>query len=293
MFAIVGAAGKVGYSTSLALREAGLPVRAVLRDAAKAPRLAAIGCEVALADLQDPEALRQALAGAQAVQLICPTTPQAPDAVGDMRRSIDSMARALEQARPGLVLAISDYGAHVTEDIGMPSVFHGFEERLRPLPMPKVFLRSAEHMEGWRGLIPVAAATGVLPTFHQQIDRPFPTVSAQDVGRIAADLLLQSPGVETGVRAVHAEGPRRYAASDVAAALGELLGRSVTAQAIPRAQWMDRFARIASESMVRLLVGIYDAHQRGGLIDVEPGGGEVRQGTTSLVQALRPLVPGR
>lgn len=293
MFAIVGAAGKVGYSTSLALREAGLPVRAILRDAAKAHRLAAIGCEVVLADLQDPGALGRALAGAQAVQLICPTTPQALDAVGDMRRSIDSMVRALEQARPGLVLAISDYGAHVTEDIGMPSVFHGFEESLRLLPMPKVFLRSAEHMEGWRGLIPVAAATGVLPTFHQQSDRHFPSVSAQDVGRIAADLLLR-PGVAgSGARTVHAEGPRRYAASDVAAALGELLGRSVTAQAIPRAQWMERFACIVSESMARLLVGIYDAHQQGGLIEVEPGGAEVRHGTTSLVEALRPLVPGR
>ncbi len=292
MFAIVGAAGKVGYSTSLALREAGLPVRAILRDAAKAPRLAAIGCEVVLADLQDPGALGHVLAGTRAVQIICPPTPQAPDAVVDMRRSIDSMVRALEQARPGLVLAISDYGAHVAEDIGMPSVFHGFEESLRPLPIPKVFLRSAEHMEGWRGLIPVAAATGVLPTFHQHVDRPFPTVSAQDVGRMAADLLLH-PGAASGARTVHAEGPRRYAASDVAAALGELLGRTVTAQAIPRAQWMERFARIVSESTARLLVGIYDAHQRGGLIDVEPGGGEVRHGTTGLVQALRPLVPGR
>ncbi|MGV3682761.1 MAG: NAD(P)H-binding protein [Acidovorax sp.] len=291
MFAIVGAAGKVGYSTSLALREAGAPVRAILRDATRASRLAAIGCEVVLADLQDPEALGQALAGAQAVQLICPPTPQVPDAVDDMRRSIDSMVRALEQARPGLVLAISDYGAHVAEDIGMPSVFHSFEESLRPLPMPKVFLRSAEHMEGWHGLIPVAAATGVLPTFHLQIDRPFPTVSAQDVGRIAADLLLH-PGLASGARAVHAEGPRRYAASDVAAALGELLGRTVTAQAIPRAQWMERFARVVSESTARLLVGIYDAHQRGGLIDVEPGGGEVRHGTTGLLEALRPLVPG-
>lgn len=292
MFAILGAAGKVGYSTALALREAGVPVRAILRDPAKADRLRAIGCEVAVADLQDPAALGRAIADAQAVQLICPTTLQALDAVGDMRRSIDSMARALERARPGLVLAISDYGAHVTEDIGMPSVFHGFEQRLRQLPIPKVFLRSAEHMEGWRGLILVAAASGVLPSFHLQTAKPFPTVSAQDVGRMAADLLLH-PGVATGEHIVHAEGPRRYAATDVAVALGQLLGRTVSAQAIPRAQWMEKFGRIVSESTARLLVGIYDAHDRGGLIDVEPGQGEVRYGATGLMEALRPLVPQR
>lgn len=292
MFAIVGAAGKVGYSTSLALREAGVPVRAILRDPAKADRLSAIGCEVVVADLQDPAALGRAMADAQAVQLICPPTPQAQDAVGDMRRSIDSMARALEQARPGLVLSISDYGAHVTEDIGMPSVFHGFEERLRQLQVPKMFLRSAEHMEGWRGLIPVAAASGVLSSFHLQVDKLFPTVSAQDVGRMAADLLLH-PGVAAGERIVHAEGPHRYAATDVAAALGQLLGRTVTAQAIPRAQWMEKLGRIVSESTARLLVGIYDAHDRGGLIDVEPGRGEVRHGTTGLLEALRPFIPQR
>lgn len=292
MFAILGAAGKVGYSTALALREAGVPVRAILRDPAKADRLRAIGCEVAVADLQDPAALGRAIADAQAVQLVCPTMLQALDAVGDMRRSIDSMARALEQARPGLVLAISDYGAHVTEDIGMPSVFHGFEQRLRQLPMPKVFLRSAEHMEGWRGLIPVAAASGVLPSFHLQLDKPFPTVSAQDVGRMAAELLLH-PGVAAGEHIVHAEGPRRYAATDVAETLGQLLGRTVSAQTIPRALWMEKLGRIVSESTARLLVGIYDAHDRGGLIDVEPDQGEVRYGTTGLLEALRPLVPQR
>ncbi len=292
MYAIVGAAGKVGYSTALALREAGVPVRAILRDPAKADRLRAIGCEVVLADLQDPAALGSAIADAQAVQLICPPTPQALDAVGDMRRSINSMVRALEQARPGLVLAISDYGAHVTEGIGMPSVFHGFEECLRQLDMPKVFLRSAEHMEGWRGIIPVAAASGVLPSFHLQTGKPFPTVSAPDVGRMAADLLLH-PGVAADEQIVHAEGPRRHAAADVAAALGQLLGRTVTAQAIPRALWMEKLGRIVSESTARLLVGIYDAHDRGGLIDVEPGQGEVRYGTTGLLEALRPLVPQR
>lgn len=71
------------------------------------------------------------------------------DAVGDMRRSIDCLAEALGRAQPTRLVAVSDYGAHVGEWIGMPSVFRLFEERLHELAMPKVFLRSAEHMEGW------------------------------------------------------------------------------------------------------------------------------------------------
>lgn len=284
MFAIVGAAGKVGYSTSVALRKAGVPVRAVLRDEAKAGPLSKIGCDIALADLQDPAALGWAIANADAVQVILP-----PDGAEEMGRSIESLAEALRQARPTRVLAISDYGAHVGEDIGMPSMYRIFEERLRQLEMPKVFLRSAEHMQGWGLLIPSAAATGILPSFHAPVEMAFPTISAPDLGLIAVDLLLH-PNAGTDPQVVHAEGVRRYSANDVAMTLSQLLGRTVTAQAVPRSQWQENFERFLSESAAKLLVDLYDAHNKGRLVDVEPNG-DVRYGTTSLIDALRPLVP--
>ncbi|WP_439615440.1 NAD(P)H-binding protein [Shinella sp.] len=288
MFAIVGAAGKVGYSTSLALRKAGMPVRAILRDEAKAGRLREIGCDIALADLQDPTALGWAIANADAVQVILPPPTQAEDAPGDMRRSIESMAMALERARPKRVLAISDYGAHIGDDIGMPTLFRIFEERFRRLDMPKVFLRSAEHMEGWGAFVPMAITTGILPSLHHPVEMDFPTVSAADVGLMAADLLL-GPNVGTDVQIVHAEGPRRYSAADVAAVLSQLRGRTITAQALPRAQWLESLKRVVSASTTKLLIDLYDAHNKGGLIDVEPDG-EVRYGATTLIDALRPLV---
>ena len=65
MLAILGAAGNVGYSTVMALRAKGAPVRAILRDAEKAARLEAIGCEVAVADLQQSAPLADAIAGAK------------------------------------------------------------------------------------------------------------------------------------------------------------------------------------------------------------------------------------
>lgn len=77
MFAIIGAAGNVGYSTSSALRRAGVPVRAILSDAAKAARLSELGCEIALADLQDAGALAQAIGDADTVQIVVPRSPQA------------------------------------------------------------------------------------------------------------------------------------------------------------------------------------------------------------------------
>lgn len=287
--AVVGAAGNIGYSTSVALRQAGVSVRAILRDASKASRLTAFGCEIGLADLQDSAALGVEIANADAVQVILPPPPQADDAVAEMRRSIESLAEALEEARPRRVVAISDYGAHISEWVGMPSMFHLFEERLRRLAIPQVFLRSAEHMHGWAPFIPAAQSTGILPSLHHPVDGLFPTVASSDVGVIAAELLIDE-AMGTGERIVHAEGPRRHSANDVAAVLSELLGREVIARAVPRDQWRESLERGLSPSMAKLVADVYDAHNRGGLIDVEPDKGELRRGTTELVDALRPLV---
>lgn len=289
MFAIVGAAGKVGYATSLALREAGVPVRAILRDAAKAARLREIGCEIAIADLQDAKALAKAIGDADVVQIILPPSPQAKDTAREMREAIESLAGALEETRPKRVLAVSDYGAHIAHDIGMPTMCRTFEERISQLNGHKLFLRSAEHMQGWGRAIPAAIASGTLPSFHDPVDIPFPTISAPDLGVIAAKLLLQ-PTSEKDVEIVHAEGPRRYSANDVATALSELLGRTINVEAVPRSQWTEIFEQVMSVSLAELLVKANDAQNKGGLVDVEPNSSDIRYGTTELIDALRPLL---
>jgi len=288
MFAIIGAAGNVGYATSSALRQAGVPVRAILRDAAKAARLREIGCEIAMADLQDPGSLSQAIGNADAVQIIVPVSPQAKHPAEDLRRSIESIAAALAQARPKRVLAISDYGAHVADDIGMPSIFHDFEARLRRLGGHKQILRSAEHMHNWGRAIPAALASGTLRSFQDPIDMQQPTISAQDLGLISAKLLLR-PDSGHDVDVIHAEGPRRYSASDVATAVSQLSGRRVHAQAVPRSQWKEAFGRMPA-SLAELLMKANEAKNKGGLVDVEPKVGEVIYGSTELIDALRPLL---
>ena len=52
----------------------------------------------------------------------------------------------------------------------------------------------------------------------------------------------------------------------------------------------EKFERFLSRSAAKLLVDVYDAHNKGGLVDVETNG-DVRYGINSLIDALRPLVP--
>jgi NAD(P)H dehydrogenase (quinone) len=287
MFTILGATGKVGRTTIAALRQAGAPVRAVVRDASRAGCLVDLGCEIAVADLQDAHALTAALQGSSTVQVICPISPQGDDAARDMLRSIDAIGTALEATSPTSVLAISDYGAEIAEGTGVTVLFHHLEERLRQLRARLTLVRSAEHMENWFRVTQAAAQTGMLPSLHHPLDKRFPTVSAFDLGGIAAELLLAPADGQDSPRVIHVEGPRRYTALDVAEAVSALLGRDVTAYALPRPEWRATLARGGlGESYIGLVTELYDAHNAG-LIDARPGTDDIRHGRTDLVDALR------
>lgn len=284
MFTIIGATGRIGGAAARELRRRGRTVRAVVRDPGKAGALAAAGCDIAVADIADTAALTAALRDADGVLVIVPLAPSRGDAAAEARGLVDSLTKALEVARPPRTVAISDYGAQHAAGTGITVLFHDLEQRLGGLPGIS-FLRSAEHMENWARSLRAAMATGVLASLHHPLDKRFPTVSAPDVGLIAADLLAAA---EAPPRILHAEGPRRHTPIDVAAALAEPLGRPVQAVALPRGQWDQALAAGGlSEGYVRLITELYDAHNAG-RIEVE--GGEVRRGTTPLVEVLAVLV---
>ncbi|KAA1180118.1 NmrA family transcriptional regulator [Rhizobium tropici] len=288
MHAILGASGKVGRTTIASLREAGVPVRAILRDPSKAKEFAELGCEIAIAEISDHQALTGALHGASAVQVICPVDVRAEQPRTSMMQLIGSLATALATAKPQTVLAISDYGAQHDSGTGVTLIFHALEKRLRKLDSRLILLRSAEHMENWARLAKAAAESGRLPSFYHPLTKALPTVSAFDVGAIAADLLLErTDAIE---RIVHVEGPQRYTPEGVAAAIASLTGRDVIAQPLPEADWQMVWQRAGlSEEYARLLAELYIAHNAG-RIDAESGVGEIRRGTTGMIDVLRRLL---
>lgn len=287
MFVILGGNGKIGRATIAELGRIGAPVRAVVRNPEAAAELGGSGCEIVAADLRDAAAVEKAIGGATAIQVICPLSVRADDASSDMEATIGAISHALGCVRPQAILAISDYGAELGAGTGITLTFHHLEARLRRIPSSLTLLRSAEHMQNWSRLADVAARTGILPSLHHPVTKLFPTVSALDVGLIAAHLLTS--GGDAGVRVVHAEGPRRYSARDVAKALGDHLGREIAAVELPRSDWVSALVRGGlGTSYAELVAAMYDAHNAG-RIDVEDGVGEIRRGHTELREVLSTL----
>lgn len=211
-----------------------------------------------------------------------------------MREMIDIAADALYASPPAAVLALSDYGAQVPEGTGITLLYHYLETRLKPLATHLTLLRSAEHMENWARVIPVARAKGVLPSLHHPVTQAFATVATRDVGAMAAQLLLDIDETQPNrTRIVSIEGPQRISAVDVARALSDIAKHHITALAVPRDEWNATLLHAGlTENHARLITELYDAHNAG-KIDIEAGQTERRFGKTTLHQVIASLLSGR
>lgn len=291
MFVIFGAAGNVGRMSATALRRAGRQVRAVVRDQQQGGPLAAIGCEIAVADLNDAASVARVIDGAHAVQILCPVPSAHADPAAAMRHMIDVSAAALRANPPSRVLALSDYGAEHPSGTGITTLFHHLETQLLRVGAQLTFLRAAEHMHNWARVLPMALAHGVLPSLHHPLSKLFPTVAAQDVGLLAAELLLHAGAAQESPRVVSIEGAERVSALDVAHTLGELTGRPVVAHEVPRDEWAAVLQRAGlGEHHARLITDLYDAHNAG-RIDVDTRISERRLGATTLAQVFAAMLP--
>lgn len=78
--------------------------------------------------------------------------------------------------------------------------------------------------------------------------------------------------------------------ADVADALSELTGRPIQAAAVQSAQLEGTFPRVPSE-LADIATKTNDTKNDGGLVDVDPEAGDVRNGRTELIDALKTLLP--
>lgn len=237
MHVILGATGRVGSATADTLLRAGEPVTVVTRDEARGAPWRRRGAAVAVADIHDVDALRAAFRLGRRAFLLNPPADPSGDADAVERETARCILAALDGSGLEGVVAQSTYGAQPGERIGDLGTLFALEEGLRAQAIPAAILRAAYHMSNWDALLDGARETGLLPTMLPA-GLALPMVSAPDLGRAAARLLCGPAGAAP---LVHVEGPRSYAARDVAAAFAQALGRPVEPAVTPREDWEGAF----------------------------------------------------
>ncbi|MDP9896229.1 uncharacterized protein YbjT (DUF2867 family) [Variovorax boronicumulans] len=283
MYAITGITGNVGGAVARTLLAEGHSVRAVVRDAAKGQVWSDLGCEVAIADMEDAASLTRAFTGVRGVFVLPPPNFDPTPGFSEAKAVIDAVSRALVAAQPARVICLSTVGAQAAQS-NLLSQRTLMEEALSALPLPVAFLRPAWFLDNLAWDIAGAREQGVFASFLQPLDRPIPMVAAADVGRVAAELLVQEGPVE---RIVELEGPERVSPNAIAAALSTVLDRLVQAEAVPRETWGSLFLSQGMKDpmpRIQMLDGFNE-----GWITFEGGDATVRKGKVGLIEVIRSL----
>lgn len=282
MFAITGITGQVGGALARKLLAEGRSVRAVLRDPSKAEVWAERGCEIAFAEMANEAQLAAAFEGAEGVFILPPSEFDPEPGYPEARRVIDAVVGALRSARPKNLVCLSTIGADAAED-NLLSQRTLLEQALSKLDLAITFLRPGWFMENAAWDVASARDKGVLPSFLQPADRPIAMVASQDVGEIAAELLVSN---WQGKQVIELEGPARVSPADLAAAFSAALNRPVRVDIVPRESWEALFRAQEMKNptpRIRMIDGFNE-----GWIDFQIG--HARKGKTPLSRVIGQLV---
>ncbi|MET8681119.1 NAD(P)H-binding protein [Streptomyces sp. NPDC004647] len=244
MILVTGATGNVGRAVVSQLREAGVPVRALVRDPAKAADLPD-GVEVVRGDLAEPASLEPALTGVDAVFLVWPflTAEAAPPV----------LAAIVKHTRR--IVYLSSAGVHDGVEPSDPiNLFHSEIERLiRETRLEWTFLRPtgfASNDLGWAGQI---RDSGVVRVPFGSLSRPL--IHEADIAAVAAHALAEDG--HAGARYV-LTGPRSLTTEEQVDAIGKAIGRPLRFEEISRES--ARTAMLADGWPAEFADGMLDAN---------------------------------
>lgn len=262
MFVVVGATGNTGSAVADTLLSRKQAVRIVVRSADKGAAWKAKGAEIVVASLDDVSSLTKACEGANGVYLLVPPNYAATAWLADQRARMDCAAEAVQRSAIGHVVFLSSVGAHIPEGTGPIRAARYGEQVLGAVAKNLTILRPCYFMDNWAPVLGAAKAQGVLPTFIAP-QAMVPMISTRDIGRVGAEQLVAGGKAK---QIVELAGPEEYSPDQAAAALGQILGKPVTAQHAPLSAVVPTFKSFGfSDDAVKLFEEMYTSYSAGAI----------------------------
>jgi uncharacterized protein YbjT (DUF2867 family) len=254
---ILGATGQVGSAIVDRLLQRNEPVTAVIHNPTKAAELQTKGALVTVADAFDLQSLQSAFKDGGAVFVLTPETGSSHDVIGDTQTILANYKAAIEPAQIEKIVGLSSIGAQ--SEAGNLKMSSLLERAFTGLKAQQIFVRPAYYYSNWIPDWDIAKAQGILPTFYP-VDLKIPMISPLDVAEFVADILVE-PIEDSPIYEL--ESSQWYSSIDVAATMGEVLGRKVEARQTPRVNWEDKLAHIgftqdAIENFMEMTAAVID-----------------------------------
>ncbi len=141
------------------------------------------------------------------------------------------------------LVVLSSVGAQHSSGTGPIVTNHLIEQAFANSDIPTTFVRATYFMENWNSVLETVKSEGILPSFLQPLDKKIPQVSVEDIGRVAAEAMLEN---SEGVQIKELAG-LPYSPNDVAAAFSKALRKEVKAVAVPEERWIEALNTFASQ----------------------------------------------
>jgi NAD(P)H dehydrogenase (quinone) len=254
MILVTGAAGKTGRAVIRALVVKGASVRALVHRSEQASAVEALGArEVVVGDMRDGATVQQATRGAQAVYHICPNVSPDELAIGQV---------AMAAARATGVERFVFHSVLHPQVEAMPHHWLKMrvEEQLFESGLAYTILQPAAYMQNVLAQWNTVVDHGIYAVPYG-VETRLGMVDLEDVAEAAATVLTE-PGHSGATYEL--AGPEALRQTDVARILGQQLGHTVRARAVPLEEW-ERGARAAGlgDTQVETLLKMfryYNAH---------------------------------
>ena len=242
---VIGATGNIGSGLIPALREAGVEVRALVRDASKAQAFREQGVEVVMGDLNQPETLDAAISGVDRVFLL---TSGNPDAV---KQASNAIAAAKRAGSPHVV-RLSALVPEPADETILGRMHKATDDELKASGLPYTFVQPTFFMQNTMMAAQTVAADGML--YMPFKDGKLGMIDLRDIVDTAAKVLTEDG--HQG-KTYELTGPASISFYDVAAGLSEALGKEVTYVDVP--------VEAGKEAMVGMGMSQWDADAYGEL----------------------------
>lgn len=248
---VVGATGSQGRPAALALLQAGWDVRALTRQASRAADLAAQGAQPVEVDLRDPAALRSAAEGADAAYFHLPMSVAGPEGGQVEAAALQALAQAgVRHLVVNVGMALPD------EPIGVPMI-DGRVGAVRSLvEQGATVLMPTGYMENFSAAWSRPHVLAGELRYPRPASDPVAWVTSDDVGAATVGALAH-PDASRGAR-YRLAGPQVLTFEDVAATLGEVLGRTVTFRQITGQEYAQMIAPVLGEQLASGIGAGYD-----------------------------------
>jgi len=217
---VTGSTGTIGSELVRLLAKAGVETRAIHRDVRKTRTLANVTW--VRADLTDTRGLRVALEETERLFLLTGNEP-------NFGQTQEGIVRAADELGVSYLVKLSALGASNHSQSTIAREHWAVEQALLSTRLKWTILRPHAFMQNWLGDVAETVRTeGII--YAPIGDGRVPFIDARDIAAVAVELMLH-PEAHVGKKYV-LTGGTAVGYADVAAALAEATGRSITYRAI-------------------------------------------------------------